>query len=70
MGTPDSSLQAQPAIADDRMPASGSDQYEVEELRRHRMQAILASRKHAIAAADAGYGSLRDVSSTQAQVWP
>lgn len=55
-------------LTDERMPASAEDQVEVNELRRQRMHAILQRRRNAKAAADAGYGCLRDVSSTKAQV--
>lgn len=66
------SQQAGPMLSDERMSASApsGDQREMDELRQQRRQAMLRSRKKAMAAANAGFGSLRDVSASTAQVPP
>lgn len=64
------SQAAGPMPSDDRMAASlpAEEQREMDQLRQQRMQAMLRRRKNAIAAADAGFGTLRDVSASAAQV--
>eukprot|EP00892_Ulva_mutabilis_P001129 jgi/Ulvmu1/11016/UM007_0196.1 len=72
VGGLDAALQAAAAaaparLADERMPASAQEMHEVAVLRQQRMHSMRQQRSNAAAAADAGYGTLQDVSSAAAQ---